>query len=89
MGRTPARYAHIDCTAHLEIRSPQGDSGGPLYFKTIAGKGNRPSNDNLTPIYLLGIVSFGSKFCGNGTPGVYTSVKDFVPWIEKIIRKNY
>lgn len=69
--------------------SCKGDSGGPLYFKTIAGKGNRPSDDNLTPIYLLGIVSFGSKFCGNGTPGVYTSVKDFVPWIEKIIRKNY
>ena len=23
MGRTPARYAHIDCTAHLEIRSPR------------------------------------------------------------------
>ena len=65
----------------------QGDSGGPLYFKTIVPNGVRPSDDNLEPVYLLGIVSFGSKFCGNGSPGVYTSVRHFMPWIKQIIRR--
>ena len=66
----------------------QGDSGGPLYFKTIAGTGNRPAKSSINPTYLLGIVSFGSKNCGSGTPGIYTNVKDFIPWIKQTIRAN-
>ena len=26
--------------------------------------------------YLIGIVSFGSKKCGNGVPGIYTRVRE-------------
>jgi len=66
--------------------SCKGDSGGPLYFKTIAGNGNKPAKSSIDPTYLLGIVSFGSAFCGEGTPGIYTNVKDFIPWIKKIIK---
>jgi len=68
--------------------SCKGDSGGPLYFKTIAGTGDRPSEDNITPTYVLGIVSFGSRNCGSGTPGIYTNVREYMPWIKKIIRRN-
>ncbi|XP_017772341.1 PREDICTED: chymotrypsin-2-like [Nicrophorus vespilloides] len=44
----------------------QGDSGGPL---AIDDK-------------LIGIVSFGSKFCSNGLPTVYTRVPMFLEWIS-------
>jgi len=67
--------------------SCKGDSGGPLYFKHIAGTGNKPAKSPIDPTYLLGIVSFGSCGRGNGTPTIYTSVKDFIPWIKKMINK--
>jgi secreted trypsin-like serine protease len=38
---------------------------------------------------LMGLVSFGSQFCGIGRPGVYTRVDSFGPWIEKQIGRNY
>ena len=87
-GKDSCKVQTITGTNTTNISYNQGDSGGPLYFKTIAGSGSRPSDDNLEPVYLLGIVSFGSKFCGNGTPGVYTSVSHFMPWIEKIIKRK-
>ena len=37
------------------------------------------------PWYQLGIVSFGTKVCGSGTPGVYTKVLAFIPWIREVI----
>ena len=53
----------------------QGDSGGPLYLKHII-EGKKVSavhsTDSKEPWYLLGIVSFGSKFCGIGKPAIYT-----------------
>ena len=58
----------------------QGDSGGPLYMKQVTYSG-RPISDDFEPVYLMGIVSFGSKKCGTGTPGVYTRVLDMLPWI--------
>jgi secreted trypsin-like serine protease len=52
----------------------QGDSGGPLYLKYTApgGKFSLEFNSLDKPWFLLGIVSFGSKWCGVGHPGVYT-----------------
>ncbi|KAE8738761.1 serine protease snake-like [Frankliniella occidentalis] len=52
----------------------QGDSGGPLH---ILSEGCMYS--------LVGVTSFG-KFCGfPNSPGVYTRVSHYVPWIESII----
>ena len=48
-----------------------GDSGGPLLVKS----------DRQSPSFLLGIVSFGTKTCGAGSPGVYTRIDKYIPWI--------
>lgn len=52
--------------------SCKGDSGGGLYIQKEGGQ----------PWYLIGLVSFGSKNCGDGRPGIYTRVSTFIPWIE-------
>ena len=53
--------------------SCRGDSGGPLV--------SRETSDN--PWTQIGIVSYGSKQCGDGSPGVYTRVDGYLDWIEK------
>jgi len=53
--------------------SCSGDSGGPLVAQ---GPG-----DFKKPKYLIGVVSFGTKKCGQGYPGVYTSIEYYLPWI--------
>jgi len=58
--------------------SCKGDSGGGLYIQ------NKKQRDSA-PWYLLGIVSLGSKFCGDGSPGIYTRVGEYIPWIRQII----
>lgn len=58
------------------IDSCQGDSGGPLMFKD--------SHGNWT---LAGIVSYGEGCAQKGSPGVYTRVSSFVPWIKQSIEK--
>uniref|UniRef100_A0A1A9VQB9 Lectizyme n=1 Tax=Glossina austeni TaxID=7395 RepID=A0A1A9VQB9_GLOAU len=50
----------------------QGDSGGPLVKVLV----DRP--------YIFGVTSFGVG-CASGMPGIYTSVAEYMPWIEKII----
>ena len=52
--------------------SCNGDSGGPLVY--------RPNGPD-TPYYQVGVVSFGTSKCGNGSPGVYTRVVAFMDWI--------
>merc|ERR1711971_307572 len=52
--------------------SCNGDSGGPLIWKDYANG----------PYYQIGLVSFGSKACAKGMPGVYTRVADYMDWIE-------
>ena len=46
--------------------------GGPLFSREF-------SDD---PWHQIGLVSFGTKLCGNGTPGVYTRVAEYMDWIE-------
>ncbi|KAF6096417.1 serine protease 55 [Phyllostomus discolor] len=54
--------------------SCQGDSGGPLVCTTGSDK----------KWYQVGIVSWG-KSCGQkDTPGVYTLLENYSPWIKKV-----
>ena len=53
--------------------SCQGDSGGPLVYREFS----------TDPWYLVGLVSFGTKDCGNSVPGVYTRVAGYLDWIEQ------
>jgi len=38
------------------------------------------------PWYLIGIVSYGTTRCGDGIPGVYTKVINYLDWIEKNLK---
>merc|ERR1711915_396800 len=55
--------------------SCKGDSGGLLYYSGGANTGENPW-------YLIGLVSFCARKCGNGQPGIYTRVEKFIPWIR-------
>ena len=54
----------------------RGDSGGGIFIRGNEGK----------PWYAIGIVSFGSRDCGNGNAGVYTRISEFIPWIKENLR---
>lgn len=51
-----------------------GDSGGPLMLEN-----KKMGRKNYT---LVGLVSWGVNECGlKNTPGVYTNVANYLPWI--------
>ena len=58
------------------IDSCNGDSGGPLFV----------SGTKDGTFYLEGVVSYGSKECGTGYPGVYTNIEYYMQWILKNMR---
>jgi len=71
------KSSHQLCAGGEDGRdSCNGDSGGPLIQQANAG----------TPWFLAGVVSFGTAKCGTGTPGVYTRVSVYIPWIEKNLK---
>ncbi|KAI5706880.1 hypothetical protein M8J75_012174 [Diaphorina citri] len=51
--------------------SCNGDSGGPLVWK----------NNDTRKHYLIGLVSYGTPECGIGSPGIYTRITAYLPWI--------
>ncbi|EAA14933.4 AGAP009252-PA, partial [Anopheles gambiae str. PEST] len=53
-----------------------GDSGGRLQVKLL-------HNAKVTP-FVVAVTSFGSA-CGQSTPGVYTKVSKYAPWIRSVI----
>lgn len=69
-------FISILCLTFLGEDSCSGDSGGPL----VAAEQDS-STLNKKPKYLIGIVSFGTRKCGQGYPGVYTSIEYYLPWI--------
>ena len=52
-----------------------GDSGGPFIIY----------NRTDYKYYLMGIISNGDETCGSSTPGLYTSVPHFIPWIKGLL----
>ncbi|MCL4135311.1 UNVERIFIED_CONTAM: hypothetical protein GTU68_004911 [Idotea baltica] len=54
----------------------KGDSGGALVRATDSGP----------PYTQFAIVSYGMWPCGSNHPGVYTSVVDYMEWIENNIK---
>ncbi len=63
------------CAVHPYRDSCKGDSGGPLLLK---GDGYE--------LIQIGIVSYGSRDCSSGLPGVYTRVSAYVDWIKRNLR---
>jgi hypothetical protein len=64
----------VICASHPRRSTCQGDSGGALTFTNGAPK-------------VVGIVSWGKKRCtGDGQPGVYTRVEDFLGWIRQAMQ---
>ncbi len=63
---------HYICAGGEKNRDTcKGDSGGPL----IAREGTSG------PMFVVGVVSFGTEKCGSGFPAAYTNVQNYLPWI--------
>ncbi len=65
-----------DLSHSTGVDSCNGDSGGPLFGRK--GRGSL--------MILRGIVSYGTKRCGIGVPGVYTDVYHYITWITQNMR---
>ena len=76
--KCPSDNCRCFCISHVTIfflgkDSCQGDSGGPVVY--------RPDiNSNF---HQVGLVSFGTRICGIGIPGVYTKISSFLDWIDE------
>merc|ERR1712126_621565 len=63
-----------------------GETLAGLSFSDVLPTGLMdPNNDHDDPWFLIGLVSFGTRVCGRGKPGIYTRVESYVPWILKNI----
>jgi len=61
--------------------SCNGDSGGGLFIHS----NDYPGQSFLNVHVQVGVVSYGSRVCGD-SPGVYTRVDQFIPWIKDNIK---
>jgi len=61
--------------------SCNGDSGGGLMIDSGKYLGQSEGNVHV----LVGVVSYGSRLCGD-SPSVYTKVDQFIPWIKENIK---
>ncbi|XP_058123248.1 uncharacterized protein LOC131294325 [Anopheles ziemanni] len=68
------------CASDPRMDTCYGDSGGPLQIKLMA-------NNRLVP-FIVGVTSFG-RFCGTGTPAVYTRVSSYISWIQTETGNSY
>ncbi|XP_078069940.1 neurotrypsin isoform X5 [Mustelus asterias] len=60
---------------HKRVDSCQGDSGGPLMCEREGGHW-----------VVFGVTSWGHGCGVKGTPGVYTKVSSFMPWINRVTK---
>lgn len=67
------------CAGGRRQDSCNGDSGSPLMFY-----------DWKNGVWVLsGIVSIGRKDCGMvGSPGIYSSVVEYLPWIKFVLDRK-
>ena len=75
---------HLCAGGELWKDSCAGDSGGGLFSDLIEGQ-DKTGLDRKWEV--VGIVSFGSRRCGNGKPGVYTRVSKYLQWIEETMSR--
>ena len=61
--------------------SCHGDSGGGLFIHSNHYPGQSQGNVHVQ----VGVVSYGERLCGD-SPGIYTRVDQFIPWIRENIR---
>lgn len=67
-------HPKVFCAANPKQATCRGDSGGPVV----------PTNG---PEVLAGLVSWGSTTCGgDGSPGLYTRIDQYIGWIEQAMR---
>ncbi|KFB49528.1 tryptase, putative [Anopheles sinensis] len=64
------------CAGDATMNTCQGDSGGPLEIKLL-------HTIYITP-FIVAVTSFGS-LCGKASPGVYTKVAPYIPWIRSVL----
>ncbi|EDS40922.1 coagulation factor XI [Culex quinquefasciatus] len=77
--KASAKKISLICAGGRRQDSCNGDSGSPLMFY-----------DWKNGVWVLsGIVSIGRKDCGTvGSPGIYSSVVEYLPWIKVCIRQK-
>ncbi|MFO0041015.1 MAG: serine protease [Pseudomonadota bacterium] len=67
-------HGRVFCAAHPTRSTCRGDSGGPVVLT------------NGPPV-LVGVVSWGKQTCaGDGRPGVYTRIDQYIAWIEQAMK---
>ncbi|KAK7601272.1 hypothetical protein V9T40_008713 [Parthenolecanium corni] len=70
------------CAGYLQGQKDTclGDSGGPLQYLTM--------KEDCQLLYTqVGIVSFGRGCAFKNSPGIYTKISHYIPWIESIVWK--
>lgn len=68
--------SHLCAKGKLGTDSCRGDSGGPVM---------KWNNEGFFEV--VGILSYGSNQCRSESPGVYTRVDQFLPWISQFLTK--
>jgi len=70
--------SQICAAGELGSDSCKGDSGGPLMRLDV----------NEGKYEVIGLTSFGNKNCDSATPGFYTRVYNYLPWITDFMVKS-
>jgi len=79
------RYAINDshiCSKFVSKSTCNGDSGGPLV--TTTGDGVSPGQN----YELIGLVSYGTRFCPPGSLNAYTRITSYLSWINSQISEG-